>query len=62
MSEVTATIVVQPIAAVINVDNNNINFTPTVTDLSIFTGATAYSITQLDSDISNVHISGGVNG
>ena len=62
MSEVNASIVVQPITATIIVDNNNINFTPTVTDLSIFTGATSYSITQLDADISNVHISGGVNG
>ena len=62
MSEVTATFVVQPIEATINVDNNNINITPTVTDINIFTGATSYSITQLDADISNVHISGGVNG
>jgi hypothetical protein len=39
MSELTQTFVVQPNDITITVDTNNINFTPTATQLSIYTGA-----------------------
>lgn len=61
MSELTSTIVVEPIDLTIGVDTNNINFSPSDISLTIYTNGTG-GATSLDANIGNVHISGGTNG
>ena len=69
MSEVNASIIVQPISATIVVDTKNINFTPTATQVSIYSGGVTtpggndgqlqYNAAGIMSGIANVTYSSG---